>query len=91
MRIWSSSDSGAESLRDSCGIHCQLDVNTSVYTDLVLLCGGPSLRGVQRPEFDTWRNLCLDVKMACKDEFGKLLLKKMQQGLSSRMQRTGRI
>lgn len=56
MRIWSSSDSGAESLRDSCEVKSQLDVNTCVYTDYALLYGGPSLRGVQRPEFDTWRN-----------------------------------
>jgi hypothetical protein len=27
---------------------------TTVYVDFVLLCGGPSLREGQRPEFDTW-------------------------------------
>ena len=29
---------------------------TTVYVDCALLYGGPSLREVQRPEFDTWRN-----------------------------------
>jgi hypothetical protein len=35
--------------------------------------------------------ICLDVKMACRDVFGTLLLDESQQYLPSRMQRIGRI